>query len=78
MEDNEDAFYLTGTARQVTDPSIIDALIGQYVAERAHFGFTAESIAAELPFEFDIEKAMLTLTTGHGDQNPAHTVWVPA
>ena len=78
MDDNEDAFYLTGMARQLTDRSLIDALIEQYVAERAQFGLTAESIAAELPFEFDIERAMLTVTTGHGDQNPVHSVWVPS
>jgi hypothetical protein len=39
---------------------------------------TADSIAAELQFEFDIERAMLTQTTGHGDQNPVHSVWVAA
>jgi hypothetical protein len=78
MQDNEDVFYLTGTAHQLTDRSIIDSLIEQYVAERAHFGPTVASIASEVPFEFDIEKAMLTSTTGHGDQNPVHTVWVPA
>ena len=78
MPDNEDAFYLTGRAHQVTDPSIIDSLIEQYVSERAHFGLTAASIASELPFEFVIERAMLTLTTGHGDQNPVHSVWAPA
>lgn len=43
-----------------------------------NFGITAESIASELPFEFDIEKVMLTVTKGHGDQSPVHTVWVPA
>lgn len=78
MEDNEDAIYLIGRAQQVTDMPVVDALVEQYVAERAHFGFTAESIAAELLFKFDIEKAMLTVTKGHGDQDPVHSVWVPS
>jgi hypothetical protein len=78
MDDNEDAIYLVGTARQVTDKPVVDALVEQYVSERAQFGFTAESIAAELPFEFDIEKVLLTVTKGHGDQSPVHSVWVPS
>jgi hypothetical protein len=78
MDDNEDAIYLVGMAHQVRDQTVVDALVEQYVAERAQFGITAESIASELPFEFDIEKVMLTVTKGHGDQRPVHTVWVPA
>ncbi|HEX7268514.1 MAG TPA: hypothetical protein VF256_13935 [Streptosporangiaceae bacterium] len=26
-------------------------------------------------FEFQVEEAMLTRTTGHGDPAPQHTIW---
>jgi hypothetical protein len=73
--DNEDAVYLTGRASQLEDPELASALVARYVEERAQFGLTAEAVANELPFEFDIETVMVTTTTGHGDPAPVHTIW---
>jgi len=72
--DDEDAFYLTGRASGVDDHSVLSALASQYVAERAAFGVPAPSDGDHL-FELGIESALLTRTTGHGDQAPRHTVW---
>jgi hypothetical protein len=74
-EDNEDAVYLTGTAHELKDPDLTAALVAQYVEERSQFGLTAEAVANEAPFEFDIDTVMVTVTTGHGDPSPVHTVW---
>ncbi|MGI9008496.1 MAG: hypothetical protein ACR2FU_20285 [Streptosporangiaceae bacterium] len=74
LEDNEDAFYLTGTARPVADGHLRAALAQQFAAERANFGVPAPGQDQEL-FEFEVESAMLTLTTSHGDPEPQHTIW---
>lgn len=73
MEENEDAFYLTGSARHVSDPEVRKRLGQRFVEER--------SGAVETPaqdhhlFELEVETAMLTRTTGHGDFAPRHTIW---
>jgi hypothetical protein len=72
--ENEDAFYLTGTARRVEDEGVRQALGEQFVSERSQFG-VAFPPAEDVLFEFDIERCLLTKTTGHGDPNPQHTVW---
>ena len=73
-DDNEDAFYLTGTATLVEDPAVRDALGGQFVAERKQFAVPLPA-AADALFHFDIESCLLTRTTGHGDPAPDHLVW---
>jgi hypothetical protein len=73
-DDNEDALYLTGRARPETDPELEAAIRASYLAERG----MAEPPAGHLdqdPFVFDIERCLLTRTTGHGDPAPHHTVW---
>ncbi len=74
LEDNEDAFYLTGTARPVTGPGPRAELERQFAGERSHFGVPAPGEDQEL-FEFGVQAAMLTRTTGHGDPRPEHTIW---
>jgi hypothetical protein len=74
MDDNEDAFHLTGLARPVPDEGLREALAARFVAERAAFGVAAPGPEQEL-FAFDVETALLTRTTGHGDPAPRHTVW---
>jgi hypothetical protein len=72
--DNEDAFYVTGTARPVQDLEVRSALVQQFLEER-----TTQDIPApgsdQMLFSFDIGRCLLTRTTRHGDPAPQHTVW---
>jgi hypothetical protein len=74
LDDNEDAFYLTGVARHVQDPATRDRLARQFAEERAGSGMPAPDAQQHL-FEFQVQAAMLTRTTGHGDLQPQHTIW---
>jgi hypothetical protein len=75
-EDNEDAFYLTGVAEPVSDPSTSAAVRRRFLDERgmeaAPDGFDKQRV-----FEFLIGSCLLTRTIGHGDDAPVHTVWRP-
>jgi hypothetical protein len=72
--DNEDAAYVTGVARVVSDASVRDALGAQFVAERAQFSVPLPG-AEDMCVEFLVDTCMVTRTTGHGDIAPQHTVW---
>jgi hypothetical protein len=74
LEDNEDAFYLSGSAHLVTDGGRRAELARQFADERSNFGVPAPGEDQEL-FEFAVQTAMLTRTTGHGDPQPNHTIW---
>lgn len=74
LEDNEDAFYLTGTARPVTARGLRSQLEQQFADERSNLGVPAPGEDQQL-FEFAVQTAMLTRTIGHGDPQPAHTIW---
>jgi hypothetical protein len=74
LEDNEDACYLTGTASHVAAAELRDELARQFVAERSAFGVPPPG-DDQLLFEFRVETAMVTRTTGHGDPEPRHTIW---
>lgn len=74
MEDNEDAFYLTGVASHVTNPEVRDQLGRQFADERSEFAMPPPDAEQHL-FEFHLQAAMLTRTTGHGDPAPRHTIW---
>jgi hypothetical protein len=74
LEDNEDAVYLTGVASHISDRDIRDRLARQFVSERADFAVPPPGEEQHL-FEFAIEAAMVTRTTGHGDPHPQHTIW---
>jgi len=74
LDDNEDAFYLSGVASHVQDPAIRDRLARQFAEERAGSAMPAPDAQQHL-FEFQIQVAMLTRTTGHGDLQPQHTIW---
>jgi hypothetical protein len=71
---NEDAFYVAGRAKLVRDEALRDDLGGQFVAERSQFG-VALPADVDVLFEFEIDRCLLTKTTGHGDPNPHHVVW---
>lgn len=74
LEDNEDAFYLTGTVRSVTGRGLRSQLEQQFAVERSSFGVPAPGEDQQL-FEFVVQTAMLTRTLGHGDPQPRHTIW---
>jgi hypothetical protein len=74
LEDNEDAFYLSGAASQVTEPAVRDRLGRQFADERSDQAIPAPGDEQHL-FEFGVHMAMLTRTTGHGDPSPQHTIW---
>jgi hypothetical protein len=74
LEGNEDAFYLSGVASHVSDPEIHQRLGRQFAAESGQFALPPPGEEQHL-FEFGLESAMVTRTTGHGDPRPAHTVW---
>lgn len=74
LPENEDAFYFTGRARRVDDVATRERLAAQFAAEREHIGAPSPDESQEL-FAFDIEVALLTRTTGHGDPSPKHRVW---
>lgn len=73
-DDNEDAFYITGRAKSVTDDETRTALAAQYAQEREMAEPPIE-LADWMLFSFDVETCLLTRTTGHGDPAPQHTVW---
>lgn len=72
--DDEDAFYLTGRARTVEHPETRAALSDRFVRERDGLSVPAPA-ADHILVEFDIDRCLLTRTTGHGDPAPRHTVW---
>ena len=74
--DDEDALFLSGQARLVSNHRARSALSDQFVAERRQFSVPPPSAEDHL-FEFDIERALLTITTGHGDPHPVKQVWRP-
>jgi hypothetical protein len=74
LENNEDAFYLSGVASHVSDPQIRDRLARQFADERSDLALARPGEEQRL-FEFQVQAAMLTRTTGHGDPEPQHTIW---
>jgi hypothetical protein len=74
MEDNEDAFYVSGRTEVITDSQRRAELAAQFALERALLGVPPPPAEHQL-FELKIERAMLTRTTGHGDVAPVHTLW---
>jgi hypothetical protein len=74
-DDNEDAFMLTGDARRVADVELRRRLVAQFLGERSTLSMTEADLEAQTLFEFDVDRVLLTRTTGHGDPAPRHTVW---
>ena len=74
--DDEDAAYLTGRAVAVADaPDVRATVEQQFLDERAAFPIPRESLAEQTLFRLDIERCLVTTTTGHGDPAPQHEVW---
>lgn len=72
-EANEDAFSVTGKAVEVRDPGLRSEIEGQYRLERSDLELS--DLSDQGLFEFLIETALLTRTTGHGDPDPKHEIW---
>jgi hypothetical protein len=73
-EENEDAFSLTGIARPVGDLDLREVLEDRFLVERS-LQEPPEGFAEQELFVFDIDRCLYTVTTGHGDPRPSHTVW---
>ena len=73
-DENENAFYLAGTAELADDPEQHRALHAQFLDERGLTeppkGFDEQEL-----FEFQIERCLHTVTAGHGDPEPRHRIW---
>jgi len=74
-EDNEDGFYLTGSASEIFDPALRARLSQRFLSERPGIDLSDESLANQSLFEFRIASCLLTRTNGHGDPNPRHEIW---
>jgi hypothetical protein len=74
LDDNEDAFYLSGVASHMQDSRIRNRLAQQFADERSDVTLPPPGEEQHL-FEFQVQAAMLTRTTGHGDPEPRHTIW---
>jgi len=71
---NENAFYVTGVAEQISDTSVLAPVTERFLDERA-WSTPPPDIDLQELFEFRIERALLTTTEGHGDPAPRHRVW---
>ena len=71
---HDDAFYVTGTALFIDDPSLRESLTHQFLAERDLVtpwdGFDAQDLV-----EFRVERCLLTLTEAQEDLPAGHTIW---
>jgi hypothetical protein len=74
-DDNEDAFMVTGSAVAVVDDALRARLVAQFLAERSQIPLSEADLEAQTLFEFSVDRVLLTVTTGHGDPAPHHTVW---
>jgi hypothetical protein len=74
---NEDAFYLTGRAEVRDEPALRGLAIAAFLEQPGRQGPQLDEthFAGQTLVEFHVESCMLTRTTGHGDENPRHTVW---
>jgi hypothetical protein len=73
-DDNEDAFSITGSAAVVNDRLAWDSVAARFLQER-NWTEPPDDFDEQELFAFDIERCLLTTTTGHGDAHPTHTVW---
>ena len=63
-----------GLASYVPQPQLRDRLAQQFADERSGPALPPPGQEQHL-FEFQLQMAMLTRTTGHGDPHPRHTIW---
>jgi hypothetical protein len=73
--DNEDAAYLTGRAVAIDEPARRAIVEQQFLDERTATPIPPESLAEQGLFRLDVERCLITTTTGHGDPAPQHELW---
>ena len=70
----DDAFYVTGVAVELTDPVLWERIANQMLTERSLTerwpGFEAQVL-----FEFRVERCLVTLTQATEELPAGHTVW---
>lgn len=70
----DDAFYITGIARENLDRSLWDRIARQFLAERKldspWDGFEAQTL-----LEFTIDRCLVTMTEAEGGLPKGHTIW---
>ena len=74
-ENDEDAFYVTGTANVVDSGDLRAQLTSQFLNERAQFNMSEETLVEQSVVEFLIDRCLVTRTSGHGDERPRHEIW---
>ena len=77
LEDNEDAFFVTGRAEERPSADVRAAVIDAFLHEPGRQGppLDASHFTDQTVVEFLVETCLLTRTSGHGDPSPRHTVW---
>jgi hypothetical protein len=73
-EHNEDAFYITGRATEMHEPEFRRRVEAQFITER-DMSEPPSGLHAQRLFRFDIDTCLHTVTAGHGDPFPQHTVY---
>ena len=73
-DENEDAFYISGSATLVRSPQIRRALEERFASERP--GSDQVDLRAQEAFEFLLDRCLWSVTTRHGDPDPQHLTWV--
>jgi hypothetical protein len=69
------AFYVVGTATEVTDPVAWERAARQFLAER-EIDDRWPGFESQVLFEFEVERCLLTLTSGEDGLPAGHTLWL--
>ena len=71
----DDAFYVTGSARERPEGELRKRLADQFVAERDWLDEAPPELDEQPVIEFLIERCLLTLTEPDGALPAGHTIW---
>jgi hypothetical protein len=70
----DDAFYVTGIAVEVTDPALWERIASQMLAER-NLTDRWPGFEAQVLFEFRVDRCLVTLTQAADGLPAGHSVW---
>lgn len=73
----DDAFYITGIAKEHHDRALWKKVAEQFIAERS-LDSKWEGFDDQVLFEFRIDRCLLTLTEAEGELPKGHTIWKSA